>query len=278
MQYFKVDVQTYLKNKMIIAVTFVLLLVSVASPISTYYINAQWDGFAKEIGENPFQFWLLMDSVGWGHAVYHALFWVLPVLLTGLVYYNQKSSSIYELLIVRGNRKQYFLSKVFCQFLFSFVIVFGVLSINVIVTYLIYPIDAPMTEQYMYLIPQKGMFALWFYEVNPLYMVFLYVFLNAIATSLLSILVLAIHELFTFKNVYMAFLVPFISIFVGYYLISMLLGDNQRFDLGIILQPRSVGVLADTIYAFDVVLVFLALFILDIALLIIGYMRNEEVC
>ena len=76
----------------------------------------------------------------------------------------------------------------------------------------------------------------------------------------------------------MAFLVPFISIFVGYYLISMLLGDNQRFDLGIILQPRSVGVLADTIYAFDVVLVFLALFILDIALLIIGYMRNEEVC
>lgn len=278
MKYFRNDLGNFWHNKIIRILIVGLLFVMVASPISMYLLNNRWDEFATVIGENPFQFWLLMDSVGWGHAVYHAAFWVLPVLLTGLIYYNEKRTSVYEFLIIRGSRRRYFISKAFSQFVFSFLAMFIVLTINVVVTYVIYPIDAPMTEQYMYLIPKEGMFSFEFYEISPIYMVFLYTFLNALAIALLSVLVLGVHEVFVFKNVYLAFLVPFIGIYVIYYMTSILLGEQVNYMLAIILQPRAACSFMTYIRGLDVVTVFGMLLCMDVIVLIVGYIRNRNVC
>lgn len=278
MTYVKSDIKNLYKNKMIQAMLIGFLLVMIASPISMYFINTQWDEFIEVIGGHPFQFWLLMDTVSWGNSVYYALFWCFPVIATGLLYYHERSSSVYELLLIRNNRKAYFISKAISQFVITFLNFFIGLLINILVTYLIYSSNAPMTEQYMYLIPKEGMFASYFYNINPLCMIFIYTFLNALTIALLSLFVLALHEIFVFKNTYVAFLVPFIALYIISYLISLFFADKPNYDFSIMIQPRAASALVTTIKGSDVFLVFFLLVMADIVLLLIGYLRNREVC
>mgnify|MGYP004444980339 FL=1 len=80
--YFISDIKKMLSSR-IVQITFIFLLVTMlADPISVLIHARRYTGFFENIGANPFQFWLLMNSASWGNKVYNILFWVIPVLAT----------------------------------------------------------------------------------------------------------------------------------------------------------------------------------------------------
>lgn len=102
--YFISDIKKMLSSR-IVQITFIFLLVTMlADPISVLIHARRYTGFFENIGANPFQFWLLMNSASWGNKVYNILFWVIPVLATGMIYYNEQSSSMSKFLVVRKSK------------------------------------------------------------------------------------------------------------------------------------------------------------------------------
>lgn len=276
MSYFITDIKKIYGSRTVKWMLIFLLIIMIADPISIYPINARYKDFFETIGANPFQFWLLMNSSGWGHTVFHTVFWMLPVLSTGLIYYDERKSSLCELLLVRGSRLKYYFSKIAATFGVTFINFFLLLSINILVTYLIFSADAPKTEQYMYLIPKTGMFSYAYYQKNPLSMVFLYTFLNALTIALLSLLALSIHIIAALKNRYAAILVPFISLYLLNYVTSLMLRNNLNYNLKVIIQPRAACSILDIIHGRDVIMVFALVALADFVLLGIGYIRSRE--
>ena len=156
--YFISDIKKMLSSR-IVQITFIFLLVTMlADPISVLIHARRYTGFFENIGANPFQFWLLMNSASWGNKVYNILFWVIPVLATGMIYYNEQSSSMSKFLVVRKSKLRYMLSKVISVFSFTFVFCMFLLSLNLLLTFLIFDVRAPFTEQYQRLVPNSSAF------------------------------------------------------------------------------------------------------------------------
>lgn len=276
MSYFITDIKKIYRSRIVKWMLILLFIIMVADPISVYIINADYEKFFEVIGANPFQFWLLMNSSSWGNTVFYTIFWVFPVISTGLIFYDERQSSMLKLLIIRGNKKKYYLSKIAATFVATLVNFLILLLINILVTYLIFSVDAPKTKQYMYLIPKEGMFSYAFYQRNPLSMAILYTFLNALAIALLSLFVLSIHAIATLKNRYVAILVPFISLYLISYVIGLMLSSNLNYNLKVIIQPRAASAVTDIIHSMDVIIVFALVTLIDLILLVIGYIRNRE--
>ena len=276
MSYFITDIKKIYKGRIVKWMLIFLFIVMVADPISVYIINADYEKFFEVIGANPFQFWLLMNSSSWGNTVFHTVFWALPVLSTGLVFYNERQSSMFELLVVRNSKQKYYLAKIAATFAVTLINFFILFLINILVTYLIFSVDAPMTKQYMYLIPKEGMFSYAFYQKSPLSMAILYSFLNALTIALFSLFVLAIHAIATLKNRYVAILVPFIALYLIDYVTSLMLRSNLNYDLGVIIQPRAASAVIDIIHSVDVIIVFAIVTLVVLISLVIGYIRNRE--
>lgn len=163
--YFISDIKKMLSSR-IVQITFIFLLVTMlADPISVLIHARRYTGFFENIGANPFQFWLLMNSASWGNKVYNILFWVIPVLATGMIYYNEQSSSMSKFLVVRKSKLRYMLSKVISVFSFTFVFCMFLLSLNLLLTFLIFDVRAPFTEQYQRLVPNAGTFGYTLYQI-----------------------------------------------------------------------------------------------------------------
>ena len=166
--YFISDIKKMLSSR-IVQITFIFLLVTMlADPISVLIHARRYTGFFENIGANPFQFWLLMNSASWGNKVYNILFWVIPVLATGMIYYNEQSSSMSKFLVVRKSKLRYMLSKVISVFSFTFVFCMFLLSLNLLLTFLIFDVRAPFTEQYQRLVPNAGTFGYTLYQISAL--------------------------------------------------------------------------------------------------------------
>ncbi len=97
MRLFKADMRKLYSNRAIQLMLLFVLFVMIASPLWIRFVDGtQHNDFFETIGQNPFQFWLLMQSSNWGNAVYHVLFFLFPVISTGLIFYQEKSSSVFE--------------------------------------------------------------------------------------------------------------------------------------------------------------------------------------
>lgn len=277
MSYFITDIKKLYKNKLTITMLVALALVMVADPISVYLQYGRDEHFINSIGQNGFQFWLLMNSRSWGFTVYHSLLMAFPVLSTGLVFFEERSSSMYEWLITRDGKKKYYLAKILSVFIITFVNFFILFSINVLVTSFIFPFDAIQTEAFANYVPQVGMFSYPFYEQGLLSMVFLFVFLNSLTLALLALLALSCHMMVLFKSRYMAILFPFIGLYAITYLISILLSSEYwNYNFKVIIQPM-VGALSKTIITTTNVMgVYGALTVLVILLLVASYVKNGE--
>lgn len=276
MSYFITDVKKLYKSQLIKYLLVFLAVIMILDPISHYVTHIGKKSFVEYTGTNPFQYWLLMHSSYWGGTVYYALIYVFPVISTGLVLYYERHSSFFELSVVRGSRIKYYLSKAGAVFVVTFLNFFVALTINVVVTYLIYPADNPLTQQYTYIIPTEGTFCYSFYQKNPLYMVMLYTFLNALVIALYALFSLALHAIIRFKNRYAAALVPFLTLYLINYAVNLLLKDHLNQQLSIIIQPQAASALVQIIRGRDVLMAFLMVLLLDVVLLVIGYMRNRE--
>ena len=170
MSYFISDIKKLYKSRMVQLVLLLLGIVAVADPLFVRFVYGKQPGFFEQVGANPFQFWLLMNSSGWGHTMYRTLLFVFPVLSTGLIFFYERQSSLYELLVSRKSRIQYLSSKAIAVFVTAFLNFALILGLNLVVTNLCFSAAAPLTEQYNYLIPKTGSFAEVFYQISPLAM------------------------------------------------------------------------------------------------------------
>lgn len=277
MSYFISDIKKLYKSRMVQFTLLLLGIVAVADPLFVRFVYGKQPGFFEQIGANPFQFWLLMNSSGWGHTVYRTLLFVFPVLSTGLIFFYERQSSVYELLMSRKSRIQYLISKIISVFVTVFLNFSMILGLNLVVTNLCFSMVAPLTEQYYYLIPKAGSFAEAFYQISPLAMEMAYVVLNALALALLAVLVLGIQMIFRFPNHYIGFLTPFVILYALNYAEGLLLANQMQYNLSVIIQPRAASSLSVCITTADLLLVFGSLFAVIMVMLLVGFKRNRDV-
>ncbi len=277
MSYFISDIKKLYKSRMVQLTLLLLGIVAVADPLFVRFVYGKQPGFFEQVGTNPFQFWLLMNSSGWGHTVYRTLLFVFPVLSTGLIFFYERQSSVYELLISRKSHIQYLISKIVSVFVTTFLNFFLILGLNLVVTNLCFSTPAPLTEQYNYLIPKAGSFADVFYRLSPLTMELAYVVLNALALALLAVFVLGIQMIFRFPNHYIAFLTPFVILYALNYAEGLLLANQMQYNLSVVIQPRAASSLPVCITTADLLLVFGLLFAVIIVTLLVGFKRNRDV-
>jgi len=277
MNYFFSDLKKICKNNFIPILFVFLLAVMILDPISVYIKGVQNPELFDQIGKNPFRFWLLMNSFGWGGSIYNTLFWIFPVLATGLIFYDERNSSMFTLLIIRDRKIKYMLAKVASAFVFSFGFFLLILSVNLLITYTIFPpMDAKLTEHYNFLIPKKGTFVYGIYQISPLLMAITYTILNAVVIAILSVFTLGIHMIFNLKNKYIAIVVPIIVLYVITFVFDST-ADLFQYNIRMIVQPQATIALTDAITGNNVAVTLAIWVLLDIILVTIGFVRNRDV-
>lgn len=278
LSYFTTDLNQIYSNKITKLMLLLLLVVMIADPFSVYVQYGQKLEFIESIGQNGFQFWLLMNSRSWGFSIYHSLFMMLPVLSTALLFYDEKKSSMYELLITRKSKRKFYLSKIISTFFATFVNFFVLFSINIVVTNIFFPFNAPTTEHFIHYIPKTNIFSYPFFNYSPISMVFLFVFLNAFTIALLSLIALSFQMIIKIKNKYVAILGSFVSLYLISYLMSILLvnTDLDSYNFKMIIQPMTGAVKTNPITGSNVLIAYLGLSITGLLLLVAGYMRNRD--
>lgn len=275
MSYLKVDINRLIRDKKVIVVALVMFAIAILDPISVTRHFDKYPGSAETIGQNPFQFWMLMNSVSWGNNLYHQIFWIVSVLLMGLIYHQDKNTSMYTYQIIRKNKNQYLLSKFISTGLLSFTLIFVALEINILMTYTLFPDTTTMTEYYSYLVPQEGSFVYDAFKSNPMKMVQIYTIINALAVSIFVVFSLCISMLFNFKNRYVALLVPVIILY-GITFIFDSFPVLFSYNIRMILQPMAVSAMTNIIAWENVVVVFGGWMLLNIILISVILYRSRD--
>lgn len=259
-----------------VQILFILLLIVMIIDATMPMADARkFPEIYEEIGLHPFQWWLLMNSSGFGSQIYSTLEWIFPVLVTGMVFYSEQKSSMCKFLVIRKNKKSYFLSHVLAAFLVAFLFFSFLLVINVLVTWCVFPVDTLITEQYEFCIPNEGTFASELYRYGPFIMAIVYSLLNALAMAVYAVFAIALQINLHFRNQYIAIAVPVILV----YTITFLLESTglYSYDMNVILQPRAACVLADALTIRDVCVTFGGWLLIDTVLVVIGIQRNRDI-
>ncbi|MEK5033168.1 hypothetical protein MKY96_17055 [Paenibacillus sp. FSL R7-0302] len=275
MSYLKIDIKRLITSKMVLVVVLILLSIAIVDPLTVFRYFSKHVNLAESIGQNPFQFWMLMNSVSWGNNLYNIMFWIFAGLLTGLIYYDDKNSSMYLYSIIRKTKIKYLISKILSVGLLSFVLLLLVLEINVFVTYVIFNDGSVTTDSYNRLAPHVGHFAYKAYLSSPFKMVQIYTFLNAIAISIFVVFSLCINMLFNFSNRYVALLIPIISLY-GFNFIFDSYPVLFKYNIRMILQPRAASAITTIITWNDVFIVFGSWILLNIILIFIVFFKARD--
>lgn len=276
MNYFLSDLKKIYKNNIIRMLFIFLLTIMILDPISVYLNEFRYPGFFERIGKNPFQFWLLMNSAGWGFVIYSTLFWVFPVLATGLIFYNEKNSSMFTLLASRDKKIKYLIAKVCATFVFSLTFFLLILSINLIITYTVFPAGANLTDYYNNLIPKQGTFVYGIFQNNPFLMAIAYTILNSLVIAIFSVFTLGIHMIFHFKNHYIAIVVPIIVLYAVTFVFDSTVNLFQ-YNIRMIVQPRATSALTAIISGRNVMTTLAFWGLIDIILVAVGFVRNRDI-
>ena len=274
--YFLSDIKKILTNKVIIIVSAVLLLMMVLDPISIYWTAGQYPDFFQSIGSNPFQFWLLMNSAGWGFAVFNVIFWSLPMLIVACIYFYERKSSVATYLMIRKSKTSYYISKVISVFTVTFLLFAILLLLNVLITYSIFPNQNSFSEQYKFYIPSEGTFAHQVYSISPFLMAVAYCLINAFVLAIIGVFYLAVQILLNFKNQYIAILLPIIIVYGLIFLFDSFT-PLYHFNLSLFIQPMAASSLNEPITLNNILFTFGIWIFVDIMILIVGMIKNRDV-
>lgn len=276
--YILTEIRKMYKNYFIRVMICILLVVAVLDPICTYIECVSSNIFSNDIGTNAFQFWILMNSSGWGHAVFFMFFFVLPIVSTGFVFFYEQKGSLLEITINKVGRKKYFRAKLIVLFIITFINILSVLLINLAITYVIFDTES-MTEQYFYCVPQQGTFAETLYGIEPFVMGIFYCILYALIQAILSLWALGIQMIGKFKKIYVAFAVPFVILYVLDYLFGIL---SARYEVDaynplIFVQPKAANALVEIITWKHIFITMGIMILCSMLLLFYGAKRNEDI-
>lgn len=268
MQYFLTDIKKIYSNNFIRIMILFLFILAVVDPVLAYNepIN---------ILENPYEFWLLLNSGGIGFKIYRRLIYIFPIISTGLIYFEERNTSLCGILLTKVSRRKYFYSKVFAVFLTTFINFLIPLLLNILITYMLFDGNALTTDSFKSFIPQHGMFCEYLFLKNPIYSCILYCVLNAFSEALLAVLVLLIHMVYKFNNRFIAFFVSFIALCLSTDIVSKVFGP--KYDFPFIIQPMVAASCNINITTFNVITTYIMfIFILGIIGLI-AIRRNKDI-
>lgn len=262
MSFFINDLKKLCKNRMILLTFALLFICAIYDPL---FMQERFD-----IHENPYYWWLFMNT-GVGSSVYNTLYWFIPAFLTGLIYFDERNSSIYGLLITRGKRSAYFASKAISLFLVTFAGLAVVFSANLILTYALCPETMPIAD---YMSPKANSFAYFLFHDSPLKMAFLYVFLHALALALLAVLYLCLYMVLKIKNKHIAFIVPPLFMLAINYAIE--LTGHSQYSLTILLQPMAASASTELLGTNQLIFTFSCLALSSLICFVAGTIRNRD--
>ena len=257
------DIKKLFGNKMFLIALAVLFFSAIYDPLFMGRITYKYY-------ENPFMWWMFMKTSG--SMIYNTLFWIFPVFLTGLVFFDEKNSALYGILISKENRILYFVSKVVSCFCVIFGCTLIVFLTNLLLVYRFCPNYMSIEN---YLIPQNGSFAFLLFQESPFWMAFTYNVLHALAMALLTTLYLCIHMVFQFKNKYIAILVPVLLMYVLDFAIQAT--GHLEYSLTILLQPMAAMASTKILGMEQLTHVFISLVVFVLIGFIIGIKRNRDV-
>lgn len=274
MNYFITDIKSMVRSTSFQLLFFVSAVVMILDPITMYFVLGNSKGYFEELGTNFYRHWILMNY-SWGNRLFCSLFFAIPCILPGLVYYHEQKSSVRDLLVTRGTWKQYFLSKVFAQILTAFFTLLLLFVINGIVTGIFFPVNGPLIMDQVDITPIKESFAYSLFVKSPMLVVLIYWFLVAAALALLSLNTMAILSVIHFKNIYLTLLVPFVVYTLGDMLISKYI--DWKYSLLIMMQPSATWSVTDLYTSWsNWGVIFGVLILADVVLLLIGYRKGKE--
>lgn len=222
MKYFWIDVKKLYRSRLVLLALIVLFVIAVIDPITMQ------SHFAYQ--SNPFMWWLFMNRTT-GSTIFNTLYWLFPVLLTGLVFFDESKTAIYGIIITKKKRCVYLCSKALSVFFVSFVSTLFLFLLNLFLVYVTCPSSMELSET---MIPHTGTFSALLFQKSPFYEAVTYVILHAFALSLLTVLYLAIQMIVKAKNKYMAFILPPIIMYVLDYLTQT---AAQTYSVTMALQP-----------------------------------------
>ena len=263
MSYLFVDIKKLYRNRLVILALAILLIVAVIDPITMRQEYAQFG--------NPFMWWLFMNR-GAGSTIFNALRWLFPVLLTGLVFFDERRTAIYGILITKKKRSTYFVSKVVSVFFVTFVSLLFLFLLNLLLVYIVCPSTMAIEE---YLITKAGTFAAYFFSKSPLCMALFYIVLHALSMALLAVLYLCIHMIMNPKYKYLAFILPPLLMYALNYVTEIAIG--AEYSLSYILQPVAASAGTTIIRGNNLIVVFTTLILIDVVCFFIGSGRNRDI-
>lgn len=263
MSYFANDIKKLYTNRLVLLALSMLLVIAVIDPI---FMRQNY-----EIAPNPFMWWLFMNR-GIGSTIFNSLRWLFPALLTGLVFFDERRSSIHGILITKGSRTAYWFSKILSVFLVSFISLAIIFLLNLILVYMVCPATAPISD---YLIPKAGSLAHFLYQKNPLIMAITYNILHAFAMAVLSVFYVCLQMVFKSKNRYIAILLPPLLMYAADFAVQLLLG--VQYSLTVLLQPVAASALSVTLSSNYFILAFGSLIIVSTICFFVGCRTGRDV-
>ena len=262
MAYFLTDVKKLYKNKLVILALTILFVAAVIDPVT---MRREYEQF-----RNPFMWWLFMNR-GAGSTIFNTLHWFFPVLLTGLVYFDENRTAIYGILITKKKRSTYFLSKALSVFVVAFFSLLCLFLLNLLLVYLVCPSDMAVKE---YLIPKADTFAGHLYQKSPLYEAVIYNVLRALSIALLSTLYLAMHMIIKPRNKYLALILPPLVMYMFDHITQIM---AITYSITIILQPVVASATSFMITGRNFIITFGVLIAIVIVCFLIGCERNRDI-
>ncbi|MCM1236494.1 MAG: hypothetical protein NC489_40970 [Ruminococcus flavefaciens] len=263
MTYLFTDIKKLYRNKLVLFALAILLLVAVIDPVTMRREYAQFG--------NPFMWWLFMNR-GAGSTIFNTLHWFFPVFLTGLVFFDERKTAIYGVLITKKRRSTYFVSKAVSLFIVVFVSLLCLFLLNLLLVSVACPSTMAIEE---YLIPKAGTFAAYFFSKSPLCMALFYIVLHALAMALLSVLYLGIHMIMKPKNKYLALIFPPLLMYALNYVTQIAIG--AEYSLTYILQPVAASAGTAPVSSSNLIIVFAVLALVDMVCFFIGSRRNRDI-
>lgn len=274
MNYFITDIKSMVRSTSFRIFFLVSAVVMILDPVTMYFVLGNSKGYFEELGTNFYRHWILMNY-SWGNKLFCSLFFAIPCILTGLIYYQEQKSSVRDLLVTRGTWKQYFLSKVFAQVLTAFFALLLLFAINGIVTGIFFPVNGPLIMDQLDITPIKESFAYPLFVKNPMLVVVAYWFLVAFALALLSLNAMAMSALIRFKNIYLALLAPFVVYSVASPQVDKYM--DWKYSLLVMMQPSATwGATELHTNWYDWGVIFGVLILADVVLLALGYRKGRE--
>lgn len=273
MRYILLDMKKMFKSRMVRVLLLVVAVVVIVNPISIKIMN---QSYFAQVEENGYQYWLLMNRAGWGMTFFWSFLDLFPVMFTGMVFYEERRGSFYEMSVIRGDRRRYLWSKAVSVFLVAFGSIFGLLLVNLLVTNLLYSPTAPITDEYAMVMPSEQMFVYNLFQISPVLTEVAYSFLNALLIALLAVMVVGFHMIVHIPNKMYMILLTYGGVRGVNFLTGHVMRSYNEWNPYMIIQPAVSYAMSCRITWGHVAVSYGIMMAFAIVLVAIGVERNRE--